>query len=122
MGACDGRTQSVRAYLFFSFTPNTLFFFFSKNSGINPGQPTGKGRKKKTGIIPGQAAEKGRKKKKKNPGINPGQPTEKGRKKKKKNQRRFHDRKCLWPVPPQKTLRGTSTHGHAHGLSEFILV
>jgi hypothetical protein len=27
--------------------PNTLFFFFSKNSCINPGQPVGKGRKKK---------------------------------------------------------------------------
>jgi hypothetical protein len=32
---------------FFSFTPNTLFFFFSKNFGINPGQPAGKGWKKK---------------------------------------------------------------------------
>jgi hypothetical protein len=32
---------------FFSFTPNTLFFFFSKNSGINPGQPAEKGREKK---------------------------------------------------------------------------
>jgi hypothetical protein len=109
VGACDGRTQSTRACLFFSFTPNpspkkpkklkpnTLFFFFSKNSCINPRQPAGKGRKKKKtlvltlgnplkkggnflislnlGISPGQPAEKGwkRAKKKKNLGINPGQ-------------------------------------------------
>ncbi len=39
-----------------------------KNPGINPGQPTGKGREKK---------------KKKKPGINPGQPAGKGRGKKK---------------------------------------
>ncbi len=60
MGARDGRTQFARAsLLFFSFTPNpspkkpknlkpnTLFFFFITNSGINPGQPVGKGREKK---------------------------------------------------------------------------
>jgi hypothetical protein len=70
----------------------------------------------------------GKKKKKKNPGINPGQPAGKGekktvtdsqptarRKKRKKKQRHFRRRKCLWPVLPQKTLRGTSTHEHTHG-------
>jgi hypothetical protein len=46
--------------------PNTLFFFFSKNSGINHGQPA---------------------REKKNPGINPGQPAGKGRKKKKKKKK-----------------------------------
>jgi hypothetical protein len=59
--------------------PNTLFFFFSKNSCINHGQPAGKGREKKKkkktpGINPGQPAGKGQGKnlKNKNPGINPG--------------------------------------------------
>jgi hypothetical protein len=80
---------------FFSVTPNpspkkpknlklnTLFFFFSKNSCINPGQPAGKGRKKKKnpGINPGQPVGKGRKKKK-NPGINPGSRAGKGQEKK----------------------------------------
>jgi hypothetical protein len=59
VGARDGQTQFARACLFFSFTPNpypkkpkylkpnTLFFFFSKNSCINPGQPVGKGQEKK---------------------------------------------------------------------------
>jgi hypothetical protein len=41
-----GHNPPVPAF-FFSFTPNTLFFFFLKNSGINPGQPAGKGRRKK---------------------------------------------------------------------------
>jgi hypothetical protein len=49
-----------------------------------------------------------------------GNPPEKGKKKKnkknktKQNQRHFRHRKSLWPVPPQKTLRGTSTHGWTH--------
>jgi hypothetical protein len=54
-----GHNPLVPAFFFFSFTPNpspkkpknlkpnTLFFFFSKNSCINPGQPAGKGREKK---------------------------------------------------------------------------
>jgi hypothetical protein len=59
VGARDGRTQSARACLFFfsfipnpspkkpkNLNPNTLFFFFSTNSGINPGQPAKKGREK----------------------------------------------------------------------------
>ncbi len=95
---CPWRSDKIRLCLpfFFSFTPNpspkkpkylkpnTLFFFFSKNYCINPGQPVGKGRKKKTGINPGQPAGKGRKKEKKNPAISPGQPAGKGREKKKK--------------------------------------
>ncbi len=70
-----------------------------KNPSINPGQPAGKGRRKKNpGINLGQSAGKGWGKKQ-NPGINPGQPTGKGREKKKKKPA---------PVPPQKTLRGMS--------------
>ncbi len=93
----DGRIQSARACLFLS-------FFFSTNSGVNPGQPAGKRREKKTVVLTlGSPPEKGEKKrkekplvltlgsppekdgekKKKNPDINPGQPAEKGRKKKK---------------------------------------
>ncbi len=49
--------------------PDTLFFFFSKTSCINLGQPVGKGRKLG---------------KKKNPGSNPGQPAGKRRKEKTK--------------------------------------
>jgi hypothetical protein len=65
VGARDGRTQSVRACLFFS-------FFFSTNSGINPGQPAGKGRKKK------------KRKRKKTLVLTLGSPPKKGEKKKKK--------------------------------------
>jgi hypothetical protein len=95
----DGRIQSTRASLFFS-------FFFSTNSGINLGQPVEKGwkKKKKTLVLTWSARWKkgGRKKKKKkktvvltlgspsekdekkkHTGINPGQPAGKGRKKKK---------------------------------------
>jgi hypothetical protein len=58
----------------------------NKNPGINPGQPVGKGKKKKTlvltmgrsGAYTANPPEKGGKKK---PGINLGQPVEKGQKK-----------------------------------------
>jgi hypothetical protein len=98
--------------------PNTFFFFFSKNSGINPGQPVGKGQEKNPGINPGQPAGKGGKKKnpginprqpagkgreKKNPGINPGQPAGKGWKKKKKP----------WYYPLLLPVLGRGSHGFA---------
>jgi hypothetical protein len=77
---------------------------------INPGQPAGKGRKKKTlGLTLGSPPEKGGgKKKKKNPGINPGQvwrlhsePAGKGRKKKKE--------KKTWSCPSIEVLKSRST-------------
>ncbi len=52
-----------------------------KNPGINPGQPVGKGLKKKTLVLTlGSPPEKGEKK---NPGINLSSPLEKGEKKEK---------------------------------------
>ncbi len=76
-----GYNPHVPAFFFPSLGwSNTLFFFFSTNSGINPGQPAGKGREKKTLVLTlGSPPEKGGKK---NPGINPRQPTGKGRGKK----------------------------------------
>ncbi len=66
VGARDGRTQFVRACLFFF--PSLLilsFSFFQKILVLTLGSPPKKGeRKKNTGINPGQPAEKGRKKKK----------------------------------------------------------
>jgi hypothetical protein len=78
VGARDGPTQSARACLFFFFTPNpspkkpknlkpnTLFFFFSKNSCISPGQPARKGRKNKMVLTLGSPPKKDEKKEKKN--------------------------------------------------------
>ncbi len=80
-----GYNPLVPAFVFPSLGwSNTLFFFFSTNFGINPGQPAGKGREKKNpSINHGQLVGK-RRKIKKNPGINPGQPAGKGRKNKNK--------------------------------------
>jgi hypothetical protein len=73
---------------FFSFTPNTLFFF-------NPGQPAGKGRKKK--------------KKKKTLVLTRGSPAKKGEKKKApfppwaaRRKRAKKKKKKPAPFPPQK--------------------
>jgi hypothetical protein len=67
----DGRTQSA---------PTCLFFFFQQILVLTLGSPLEKGgRKKNRGINPGQPAGKGRKrKKKKTRVINPGQPARKG--------------------------------------------